>query len=68
MHNVTADQVDRNKQLIELVKQYPQIYNRDPTLQHGNDLSVEDIWVKIGLEMGEQRMYYYYYFKNKLLS
>ncbi|KAG5676346.1 hypothetical protein PVAND_006188 [Polypedilum vanderplanki] len=51
MHNVTADQIEKNKQLIALVKQYPQIYNHDPTQQTGE--TVEEIWAKIGQQMGE---------------
>lgn len=52
MHNVTADQIEKNKQLIRLVKQYPQIYNHDPSQQH-NAESVEDVWHKIGADIGE---------------
>lgn len=51
MHNVTADQIERNKQLIALVKNYPQIYNHDPTMQSGE--SLDDIWKGVGQEMGE---------------
>jgi hypothetical protein len=54
MHNVTADQIEKNKHLIALVKQFPQIYNHDPTQQTGE--SVEEIWTKIGTEMGEAGM------------
>lgn len=55
MHNVTADQIEKNKQLIRLVKNYPQIYNHDPT-QHNTE-SVEEVWSKIGLELEEARKY-----------
>lgn len=51
MHNVTADQIEKNKQLIALVKQFPTIYNHDPTQQTGE--SVEEIWQKIGQQIGE---------------
>lgn len=51
MHNVTTDQIEKNKHLIALVKSYPQIYNRDPTQQ--SDLSVEEIWQKVSSELGE---------------
>jgi hypothetical protein len=54
MHNVTADQIEKNKHLIALVKQFPQIYNHDPTQQTGE--TVEEIWGKIGSEMGESGM------------
>lgn len=52
MHNVTADQIEKNKHLIRLVKQYPQIYNHDPTQQTNTD-SVEEVWHKIGSDLGE---------------
>ncbi|CRK86356.1 CLUMA_CG000067, isoform A [Clunio marinus] len=52
MHNVTADQIEKNKQLIQLVKGYPQIYNHDPTQQQNGE-TVEEIWVKIGQELQE---------------
>jgi hypothetical protein len=52
MHNVTADQIEKNKQLIRLVKNYPQIYNHDPTMQQSGE-SVEEIWSKIGAELQE---------------
>lgn len=55
MHNVTADQIERNKQLIALVKNYPQIYNHDPTLQSGE--SLDEIWKTVGQEMGEGRKF-----------
>lgn len=54
MHNVTADQIEKNKQLIRLVKGFPQIYNHDPTQQQSGD-SVEEIWQKIGSELQETR-------------
>lgn len=54
MHNVTLDQVEKNKQLIALVKDYPQIYNHNPTLQHSGE-TLEEIWAKIGAELNEQR-------------
>jgi Alcohol dehydrogenase transcription factor Myb/SANT-like len=54
MHNVTADQIEKNKQLIRLVKNYPQIYNHDPTQQSSGE-SVEEIWAKIGQELQETR-------------
>lgn len=54
MHNVTLDQVEKNKQLIALVKEYPQIYNHNPTLQHSGE-TLEEIWAKIGVELGEPR-------------
>lgn len=53
MHNVTADQIEKNKQLIRLVKEYPQIYNHDPSVN--NNESVEEIWQKIGAELMEHR-------------
>ncbi|CAG9798120.1 unnamed protein product [Chironomus riparius] len=52
MHNVTVDQIEKNKHLIRLVKQYPQIYNHDPSQQH-NIESVEEVWHKIGADIGE---------------
>lgn len=55
MHNVTADQIERNKQLIALVKNYPQIYNHDPTIQSGE--SLDEIWKTVGQEMGEGRKF-----------
>lgn len=54
MHNVTADQIEKNKQLIRLVKNFPQIYNHDPTQQQSGE-SVEEIWAKIGQELQETR-------------
>lgn len=51
MHNVTADQIERNKELIALVRNYPQIYNHDPT-QHNTE-SVDEVWKKIGDELNE---------------
>jgi Alcohol dehydrogenase transcription factor Myb/SANT-like len=54
MHNVTADQIEKNKQLIRLVKNYPQIYNHDPTQQSSGE-TVEEIWAKIGQELQETR-------------
>jgi Alcohol dehydrogenase transcription factor Myb/SANT-like len=54
MHNVTADQIEKNKQLIRLVKNYPQIYNHDPAQQNSGE-SVEEIWAKIGQELQETR-------------
>lgn len=56
MHNVTADQIEKNKQLIRLVKNYPQIYNHDPT-QHNTE-TVEEVWQKIGLELEEARKFH----------
>jgi hypothetical protein len=53
MHNVTADQIEKNKQLIALVKNYPQIYNHDPTIQSGE--SLDEIWKTIGNQVGEGR-------------
>lgn len=54
MHNVTSDQIEKNKQLIAIVKEYPQIYNHNPTLQHSGE-TLEEIWAKIGVEMEEPR-------------
>lgn len=54
MHNVTADQIEKNKQLIRLVKGFPQIYNHDPSQQQSGD-SVEEIWTKIGQDLQETR-------------
>lgn len=54
MHNVTLDQIEKNKQLIRLVKNYPQIYNHDPTQQQSGE-SLQDIWTKIGSELQETR-------------
>lgn len=54
MHNVTTDQIEKNKQLIRLVKGFPQIYNHDPTQQHSGE-SVEEIWQKIGQDLQETR-------------
>lgn len=54
MHNVTADQIEKNKQLIGLVKAFPQIYNHDPAQQQSGD-SVEEIWAKIGQDLQETR-------------
>jgi hypothetical protein len=51
MHNVSQDQMEKNKQLIHLVKKYPQIYNHDPTQQTGE--TIEEIWQKIGSELAE---------------
>lgn len=55
MHNVTADQIEKNKQLIRLVKNFPQIYNHDPTTTQQSGESVEEIWAKIGQELQETR-------------
>lgn len=56
MHNVTADQIEKNKQLIRLVKAFPQIYNHDPAQQNSTSgESVEEIWGKIGSDLGETR-------------
>lgn len=55
MHNVTADQIEKNKQLIRLVKGFPQIYNHDPAQQQQSGESVEEIWTKIGQELQETR-------------
>ena len=57
MHNVTADQIEKNKQLIALVKNYPQIYNHDPAQQQSSGESVEEIWAKIGQELQETRKF-----------
>lgn len=57
MHNVTADQIEKNKQLIRLVKNFPQIYNHDPTTTQQSGESVEEIWAKIGQELQETRKY-----------
>lgn len=54
MHNVTIDQIEKNKQLIALVKEYPQIYNHNPTLQHSGE-TLEEVWAKIGNELEEPR-------------
>jgi hypothetical protein len=54
MHNVTTDQIDKNKQLIQLVKNYPQIYNHDPAQQRSGE-TLEEIWLKIGQELQETR-------------
>lgn len=54
MHNVTIDQIEKNKQLIQLVKGFPQIYNHDPAQQRSGE-SVEEIWAKIGHELQETR-------------
>lgn len=51
----TADQIEKNKQLIGLVKGYPQIYNHDPAQQQSSGESVEEIWAKIGQELQESR-------------
>lgn len=57
MHNVTADQIEKNKQLIRLVKAYPQIYNHDPATQQSSNESVEEIWAKIGNELQDTRKF-----------
>lgn len=57
MHNVTADQIEKNKQLIRLVKAYPQIYNHDPATQQQSNESVEEIWSKIGQELQDTRKF-----------
>jgi hypothetical protein len=57
MHNVTADQIEKNKQLIKLVKQHPQIYNHDPATQQQSNESVEEIWQKIGQELQDTRKF-----------
>lgn len=54
MHNVTIDQIEKNKQLIALVKEYPQVYNHNPTLQHSGE-TLEEVWAKIGAELEEPR-------------
>lgn len=57
MHNVTADQIEKNKQLIQLVKAYPQIYNHDPSTHQQSNESVEEIWAKIGNELQDTRKF-----------
>lgn len=58
MHNVTQDQIEKNKQLIKYVKEHPQIYNHDPATQQQSNESIEEIWQKIGNEMGETRKFF----------
>jgi sulfur transfer protein SufE len=59
MHNVTADQIEKNKQLIKLVKNHPQIYNHDPATQQSSNESVEEIWAKIGQELQDTRKFHF---------
>lgn len=67
MHNVTADQIEKNKQLITLVKGFPQIYNHDPAQQQSSGESVEEIWAKIGQELQETRKLKVLFMLNALL-
>lgn len=69
MHNVTADQIEKNKQLITLVKGFPQIYNHDPAMsQQNSGDSVEEIWAKIGQELQETRKLKVLIMLNALLT